>query len=233
MTRTGLALLALSTVLAIGFGLIGPWATTHVSTLALAAMKASGIVALGLLALSQGSRVLGAGLLLGALGDALLALPSQASFLAGAGAFLLGHLCYIALFLRGGIGVRATMRAPARVAALLALPVAGVASSALLFTPGSPLVVPLGCYSAVLTAMAMTSFTLPWSRWAAIAGAVLFFISDGFVAYDLFQPDNAASEAVRFVGWVVYWAGQAGICVGAIGLRPRSRGAENPAIPVP
>ncbi len=219
MTRSGIALLALSAVLALGFGLIGPWATTHVAPLALAAMKASGIVALAALAFTQRSRLLAAGLLLGALGDALLALPSQASFLAGAGAFLLGHLCYIALFLRGGISVRETLREPARVAALLALPIAGVASAAMLFTPGSPLAPPLGFYSAVLTAMAMASFTLPWSRWVAMAGAVLFFISDGFVAFDLFNPDNADTVAIRFAGWMIYWAGQAGICVGALTLR--------------
>ena len=240
MTRTGAALLALSAVLAIGFGFLGPWATTHVPTLALALMKASGIAALAALAFSQhaptegartqGARplgagplqgaglLLGAGLSLGAVGDALLALGSRASFLAGAGAFLLGHICYIVVFLGTGIGMRAALRAPARVAALLVLAGAGVASSAMLFTPGSPLVAPLRVYSAVLTAMAMTSFTLAWSHWVAMAGAVLFFISDGFVAYDLFRPDNVASDGVRFAGWMIYWAGQAGICVGGTGL---------------
>ena len=68
--------------------------------------------------------------------------------------------------------------------------------------------------------MALSSFTLPWTRWLAIAGAVLFFISDGFVAWNMFHPTTDPTLAFwrSFAGWMIYWAGQAAICYGALGL---------------
>lgn len=68
--------------------------------------------------------------------------------------------------------------------------------------------------------MIMTSFTLPAVRWLAIARAVLFIISDGFVAADMFHPQAHPTAAFvsGFAGWMIYWAGQAGICIGALGL---------------
>jgi hypothetical protein len=68
--------------------------------------------------------------------------------------------------------------------------------------------------------MALCSFTLPASRWLVMAGAVLFFISDGFVAWNMFHhdPDPTLAFWRSFAGWMIYWAGQAAICWGALGL---------------
>ena len=73
------------------------------------AFKASSIVILGVVALRARSNLLAGGLLFGALGDALLAWSPE-TFLYGAFAFLIGHLFYIALFLRVGIGVGAALK---------------------------------------------------------------------------------------------------------------------------
>jgi uncharacterized membrane protein YhhN len=188
--------------------------------------KASSIVILGLVALFAGSRLLAAGLLFGALGDALLAW-SPDTFLYGAFAFLLGHLFYIALFLRVGIGVGAALKQPPRLLAAIALMGAAVVMTALLVPRDNAMFVPLSVYTGVLTLMALTSFTLPAARWLAMAGAVLFFISDGFVAANMFHPASDPTLAYwrSFAGWVTYWAGQAAICFGALGLHkaaPRS-----------
>jgi hypothetical protein len=53
-----------------------------------------------------------------------------------------------------------------------------------------------------------------------MAGAVLFFISDGFVAWNMFHhdPDPTLAYWRSFAGWMIYWAGQAAICFGALGL---------------
>jgi hypothetical protein len=79
---------------------------------------------------------------------------------------------------------------------------------------------PLALYTGVLTLMAITSLTLPSARWLAMVGAALFFVSDGFVAANMFHPQADAGAAfwMNFAGWMIYWAGQAALCLGALGL---------------
>lgn len=218
-------LLALSAILAIAYGAFG--ANLHqgappyvIGTI----FKASSIVILGAIALFARSGLLAAGLLFGALGDALLAW-SPNTFLYGALAFLIGHLFYIALFLRAGIGVSAALKQPPRILAALALFAAAFVMTALLVPRENAMFVPLAVYTGVLAAMALTSFTLPAARWLATAGAVLFFISDGFVAWNMFHhdPDPTLAYWRSFAGWMIYWAGQAAICFGALGLHKRRR----------
>jgi uncharacterized membrane protein YhhN len=216
--------LLLSAALAVAYGFYGYNMYGGAAPYAFpAAFKASSVVLLGVIALAQRSNLLAAGLLFGALGDALLAWSHEA-FLYGALAFLVGHLCYIALFVRAGAGDRATTREPIRIAAMLAIAAAALLMTTALIPRDSALYAPLGVYTGVLTIMAMSSFTLPWTRWLAIAGAVLFFISDGFVAWNMFHHDPNPTSAFwrSFAGWMIYWAGQAGICIGALGLRNRA-----------
>ncbi len=215
------ALVVVSAALAVAYGVASP--QLHVPgepTYVLAALKTSGIALLALIALMHRARLLATALAFGALGDWLLALDTRVSFMAGALAFLIGHLFYIVLFLRAGIGPGAALRQPVRVAAMLALIVASFAMTTQLVPAGSPLFVPLGLYTVVLTLMTLTSFTLPATRWLAMAGTVLFLISDGFVAANMFHPQShpVGAFAMSFVGWMIYWAGQAAICFGALGL---------------
>jgi len=213
------ALLALSAILAIAYGAFGSALYEGAPPYVIGALvKASGIVVLALIALLARSRLLAAGLLFGALGDALLAW-SEATFLYGAFAFLIGHLFYITLFLRAGLGLGA-FKQPPRLLGGVALIIACVVMTALLVPRDNPMFAPLAVYTGVLTLMALISFTLPAARWLAMAGAVLFFISDGFVAWNMFHPDpDPTLDYWRsFAGWMVYWAGQAGLCIGALGL---------------
>ncbi len=185
--------------------------------------KASGIIILGLVALLACSRLLAAGLLFGALGDALLAW-SPDTFLYGAFAFLIGHLFYITLWLRGGLGIGAALKSPPRFIGALALIAAAFVMTSLLVPRDNAMFAPLAVYTGVLTLMALCSFTLPATRWLVMLGAVLFFISDGFVAWNMFHPDPDPTFAYgrSFAGWMIYWAGQAAICFGALGLHKKS-----------
>lgn len=212
-------LLALSAMLAIAYGLSG----THfyqgepphvIGTI----FKASSIIILALVALQARSNLLATALLFGALGDALLAWSGD-TFLYGALAFLIGHLFYIALFIRSGLGIRALAQPP-RLIGALALIAAAFVMTSLLVPSDNELFAPLSVYTGVLTAMALISFTLPATRWLVMAGAVLFFISDGFVAWNMFHhdPDPTLAYWRSFAGWMIYWAGQAAMCVGALGL---------------
>jgi len=214
------ALLALSAALAVAYGAYGSSLYEGAPPYVVGTLfKASSIVILGLVALLSRSRLLAAGLLFGALGDALLAW-SPDTFLYGALAFLIGHLFYIALFVRSGIGVGAALKHLPRLLGALALVVAAFVMTALLVPRDNAMFAPLSIYTGVLTLMALSSFTLPATRWLAMAGAVLFFISDGFVAWNMFHhdPDPALAYWRSFAGWMIYWAGQAAICFGALGL---------------
>ncbi len=213
----------LSAVLALAYGgFARDLATAGVENGALAALKASSIVALACLALAHRARLLAAALSFGAAGDALLALDTQASFLAGAGAFLIGRVCYIALFLRSGNGV-SSLTLPPRLFAALTMIAAAIAGTVWLVPSASPLFEPLAIYTGVLTVMSISTFTLPCLRWLAMLGGVLFFVSDGFVAHNMFSPaaDPQVAFTLSFSGWMIYWAGQAALCIGALTLKPR------------
>lgn len=228
LLRPNDALLALSAILAIAYGAYGSSLYEGAPPFVVGTIfKASGIVILGLLALFARSRLLATGLFFGALGDALLAWSAD-TFLYGALAFLIGHLFYITLFLRAGLGVSA-LRQPQRAIAALALIAAAIIMTALLVPRDNAMIVPLSVYTGVLTLMAITSFTLPAARWLAVAGAVLFFISDGFVAWNMFHPDPDRTLAFwrSFAGWMIYWAGQAAICYGALGLHRAPKNAAS------
>ena len=220
LTGPQLAALAASAILAIAYGAYGSSLYTGEPPFIVGTIfKASSIVILGLVALLARSRLLAAGLFFGAIGDALLAW-SPDTFLYGAFAFLIGHLFYITLWLRSGIGIGAALKSPPRLLGALALIVACVVMTYLLVPRDNPMFAPLAVYTGVLTLMAICSFTLPTTRWLVMAGAVLFFISDGFVAWNMFHPDPDPTLAHwrSFAGWMIYWGGQAAICFGALGL---------------
>ncbi|WP_395647742.1 lysoplasmalogenase family protein [Terricaulis sp.] len=208
----------LSALIAVAYGIWAPglFAQPDPPLPWLAVFKAAPVFILSARALLAQSRLLSLGLLFGCVGDALLVWHE--TFLAGALAFLIGHIFYISLFLRAGIGVGATFRQPPRIIAALVLIAASILMTTLL-VPAENLAT-LGVYTGVLTLMALTSFTLPWSRWLVMTGAVLFFISDGFVAWNMFHhdPDPTLAFWRSFAGWMIYWAGQAAICYGALGL---------------
>lgn len=212
--------LVLSALVAIAYGLADPglYALDDPPLFWLAVFKATPVFLLSFRAVIGRSRLLGQALLFGCLGDAFLVWPDK--FTQGALAFLVGHLFYIALFLRGGIGLGAALRQGPRLAGALALIGAAIAMTSLLVPRDNAMFVPLSVYTGVLTLMALASFTLPATRWLAMLGAVLFFISDGFVAWNMFHHDPNPTLAFwrSFAGWMIYWAGQAAICYGALGL---------------
>ncbi|MBX9747286.1 MAG: lysoplasmalogenase, partial [Hyphomonadaceae bacterium] len=163
------ALLALSAILALAYGAFGSSLYEGDPPFVFGTIfKASSIVILGVIALLARSRLLAAGLLLGALGDALLAWSPE-TFIYGALAFLIGHVFYIALFLRAGLGVSATLRLPTRTVGALALLFAAIGMTYLLVPRDNAMFVPLSVYTGVLTLMALTSFTLPATRWLVMA----------------------------------------------------------------
>lgn len=147
-----------------------------------------------------GPRVLIAvGLLLSALGDVLLAWPTDL-FLFGLVSFLLAHVTYIVAF----------VRLDHRLAAPWALPFALVGGSvfAFLFAGLGELLVPVAVYVVVIATMAWRAGALSGrvvGGTAALVGASLFMVSDSLLAINKFGHSfSLASEAVM----VTYWAAQ-------------------------
>ena len=189
-----------------------------------AALKVMPIVALAVgVATANGApspayrRWMLAGLVLSGVGDVFLAL-TDSYFLAGLAAFLAAHLCYIGALAASGTALRLAR----------ALPVAAVATAyyAAVLQPAvqAPLQVPVALYVAAIATMVWRSAAGLGSgnahaRWA-FAGAVLFFISDAVLAYNMF----VAPLAFARVGTMVpYYAGQLGLAVSATVAGPQTK----------
>lgn len=153
-----------------------------------------------------------AGLLLAALGDILLEY-SEATFIPGLAAFLLGHVAYIAAFLQDTRRLH-----PFYGAAAYAY---GFFAGVFLITTGNlgGMLIPVYVYILVITTMIWRAAcrldvpSLPrFSVWAGLIGAILFVVSDSILAFRLFEtPIQLGGVAVM----LTYWLGQLGIALSA------------------
>ncbi|QTX05075.1 lysoplasmalogenase [Agromyces archimandritae] len=152
-------------------------------------------------------------------GDAPLSVPGEGWFLVGLGSFLIAHLCYLALFARGGLGVRRP-----RVWALV-YPLWLVALMAIMWPNLGGLVVPVLAYGIVLCAMAAVGSGLN----ASIAwGGAFFVASDSLLAIGRFVPAyefGLHDEAVM----ATYLVAQGLIAWGAVRIMTRADAVAAPA----
>lgn len=146
------------------------------------------------------------GLLLSAVGDALLDVPAY--FVGGLATFLCAHIAYTAAFLRDERRLRAARAVPFA-AWLLAAFVS--------IRPGlGGMTVPVVVYMAAIGTM-MWRAAARWDEHpganAAVIGAVLFGLSDTLIAIDRFRTPIPGAP---FLIILLYWAGQAGIAASAL-----------------
>ncbi len=146
------------------------------------------------------------GLVFGALGDVALLGRSSRAFLAGLGAFLVGHVAYV-------IGI-AQLVPPARwteagMVGLLPI-VVGLGALAFLWPRLGALRMPVIVYVAAIIAMVVAALAardaMPAPRGTVLAiGAALFFVSDLAVARDRFVERDFTN---KLWGLPAYFAGQ-------------------------
>ncbi|MGV9777055.1 lysoplasmalogenase [Streptosporangium sp. NPDC003464] len=122
----------------------------------------------------SGPRLVAAGLLASAAGD--VALEIDGLFVAGMVCFAVAHVCYVTFFLRGGGG------GGRRWAVLIGYGVLWLVLVAALWPRLGDLRIPVGVYSLILTATAVTS---AWHGRRTGAGGALFLLSDGLIALGL------------------------------------------------
>ena len=144
------------------------------------------------------------GLWLSFLGDVLLLSDKKKVFLAGLGAFLLGHVAYTAGFWMlgvDGLGLG--------IGGVVLLPLAVLVWGWLKPHVGKMRLAVLA-YVAVITTMAMSAVGSAWfdatpERLLLLSAAVVFFVSDLFVARNRFiiaEPTN------RYIGLPLYYVAQ-------------------------
>ena len=154
------------------------------------------------------------GLCLSLLGDILLMLP-QGLFVPGLLAFLLAHVCYIIAFAPGAAGWRLLPLA------LLIAVIAGANLAGLWPHLPDALRLPVSAYVQVIALMAVLALARacgpgqPRAARLAAAGALLFLLSDSWLAWDRFAGPLPAAIAGVLAS---YWAAQyliAASCVDA------------------
>lgn len=139
-------------------------------------------------------------------GDVFLMLPAD-RFVPGLASFLVAHLAYIGGFLAGGVESTAFAIGVAVVVPLTVL-IGRRILRALRAGEDRALIAPVAAYMTAISVMVALSFGSPM----AAAGALLFFASDGLIAWNRFvQPYPWASVTII----VTYHLGQA-LLVGSL-----------------
>jgi uncharacterized membrane protein YhhN len=205
MDRLSRAAALVSALAALIFLLLEPGATTAVSL----AAKVSSVFLLALLAARLGAWGLAAALACSSAGDLFLEWDREGLFVAGLSAFLVAHLLYIALFVRGS--ERPLRVTPARAAAALAVVAGGAAVAAWIWPGLGALRVPVTTYMAVLLAMAFAAQVGRFGTPLVAAGAALFVTSDSMIGIVTFKGPFAGSGSLI---WSCYYLAQAAITAG-------------------
>ena len=200
MEQTNTVLTGVSVVAALGYGLIMAGLP---SSLERTLVKVAAVGALAVMAfLSDAPWLLAAGLLLCAVGDALLAGNPQRWLPLGLAAFLLGHILLIFLYQE--------TRDPSlemthlQIAGSVAVGVAAVAMLAWLWRAFGPMRPAVILYVIAIAVMVGSSFLLPVFYWPAMLGAVAFMASDAILAGDLFRQTKLFGSA-RVTGWAIWF----------------------------
>lgn len=181
-------------------------------------VKTASTALLSVLAAVEGGHwLLVAGLALGALGDAFLSRDGERPFLLGLASFLAAHVAYVALFALAGAGAGLILAEGWRIGlAVLMIVAASVMLSRLWPALPQPMRAPVALYVAAILAMVLSALTL--REPLVIAGAVMFVASDALLAIGRFlmAQDAPQQGAVRRAVWILYYAGQTLIALGAL-----------------
>ncbi len=177
------------------------------------AVKTASVLGLALAAwLAGGPALLLAALLASALGDFLLSRDGEATFIAGIGAFAMGHVAYVALLLDHAAGPPEILSLPAAYTLASALVLLCGSMAWLLWPRAGALRVPVLLYIPVIFAMGLAALGVPLAGALALVlpGALLFVLSDTILALELFvlPRGHVLHRLAPFAVWPSYWGAQ-------------------------
>jgi uncharacterized membrane protein YhhN len=147
-----------------------------------------------------------------ALGDLLLSRDGETAFMGGVGAFALGHLFYIALFLSQPEADPSRLLAwPAALAAVGLFLLGGLAARSLAPKAGA-LKGPVLAYIPIILGMGLAALTLGEGRGLILAAAFAFVFSDLILATEKFllPGGHGLLRWTPYAIWVLYWGAQFG-----------------------
>ena len=174
-----------------------------------AIIKGVSIALLAWIAFRAHAILLAAALALSAAGDVLLDIDPQNLFVFGLASFLLAHLTYTVLFVRGR--ARPVKVAAGQLSLIVLLLIYTAAFAAWLIPSLGRLALPVVLYMCAITAMVMSAILARFASGWVVAGAILFLISDSILAVDKFKTPAPLRD---YLIWITYYAGQYGIAMG-------------------
>ena len=146
------------------------------------------------------------------LGDILLAIPAENSFLRGLLAFFVAHVFYVGLFLKNRLSFELVSSIRMQVSALI-LVAAGIGVFLLYRGDIGSMLIPVIAYSAVLTLMATSALFSRFPVKLVGTGAVLFLISDSILGAQTFLNVNLGGNLSV---WITYYLGQLFLALGVM-----------------
>ncbi|MFC4213829.1 lysoplasmalogenase [Pseudophaeobacter arcticus] len=177
-------------------------------------LKTFSVAALAIAASGLGAPLwLVLGLALCALGDFFLSLEGEQAFMGGVGAFALGHLAYVVLFLghpSSDLGQIWAMPGLGLTGAIVAL---GLVMVPVLAPRAGDLKIPVLLYIPIILSMGLAALTLtdPALIWV-VPAALAFMASDVILAFETFvlPEDHPLRRYTPYLVWPLYWGAQAG-----------------------
>lgn len=175
-------------------------------TLSVAALACAAVIA-------GGPAWLVLGLSFCAVGDYFLSLEGERAFMGGVGAFALGHLAYVVLFLgdpSSDLDLIWVMPGLGMACAIAAL---GPVMVAILAPRAGDLKLPVTIYIPIILAMGLAalSLTSPALIWV-LPAAMGFMASDVILAFETFvlAQNHPLRRFTPYLVWPLYWGAQAG-----------------------
>jgi uncharacterized membrane protein YhhN len=182
--------------------------TVSISALALAAVLANSSIWLPL------------ALAACAMGDYYLSREGAAEFLKGVGAFAVGHIFYILLFLTDPLSDIGRLSLNARIATLSALAIISFIMLLILWFYAGKLRLAVAGYIVIVTMMGVASATLPWQAYynTMLLGVMFFILSDLILSLELFMFPKMSwmFKTAPFAVWMFYWLAQVLITAGLL-----------------
>ncbi len=147
-----------------------------------------------------------------ALGDLLLSRDGETAFMGGVGAFALGHLFYIALFLTQPEADPSRLLVWPAALPAVGLLLLGVLAARILAPKAGALKGPVLAYIPIILGMGLAALTLGEGRGLILAAAFAFVFSDLILATEKFllPGGHGLLRWTPYAIWVLYWGAQFG-----------------------
>jgi uncharacterized membrane protein YhhN len=153
-----------------------------------------------------------------ATGDYYLSRTGEDAFLKGVGAFAIGHLLFMILFIADPRAELSRIFEAPRVAALSILIFMSVIILIWLWMKAGALRYAVAGYILIITLMGIAAATLPWQQYYSIVllGVMFFILSDMILSMELFLlPESGWMRTIApFAVWLFYWSAQLSITAG-------------------